>query len=91
MITMQTMLLKVALDHRPSPSSKGGDAALPFAGHREGDYGGVKTIQFLAMAFSEAILAVSPLPFHSSHRPITNLDPAKASDFQSWPVGLQVI
>lgn len=37
MIMMQTMLLKVALDHRPSPSSKGGDAAIPFTGHREGD------------------------------------------------------
>lgn len=32
MITIQLVLLKVALDHRPSPSSKGGEAALPFAG-----------------------------------------------------------
>ncbi|CAD6443499.1 2eb1b0fd-69f5-4d67-a225-85da6701a455 [Sclerotinia trifoliorum] len=46
MITMQTMLLKVALDHRPSPSSKGGDAAVPFAGHREGDFGGSRPYNF---------------------------------------------
>lgn len=31
MIAMQTILLKVALDHRPGPSHKGGDAAMPFA------------------------------------------------------------
>jgi len=39
MIVMQLMLLKVALDHRPSHSSKGGEASLPFAGSREGDLG----------------------------------------------------
>ncbi|KAM3086456.1 hypothetical protein ACMFMG_000590 [Clarireedia jacksonii] len=39
MIAIQTILLKVALDHRPSPSSKGGEAAVPFAAHREGDFG----------------------------------------------------
>jgi len=39
MITIQLVLLKVALDHRPSPSSKGGEAGLPFAGSREGDFG----------------------------------------------------
>ena len=31
-IVMQVILLKIALDHRPAPSSKGGEAALPFAG-----------------------------------------------------------
>ncbi|KAH8654135.1 hypothetical protein BGZ60DRAFT_419395 [Tricladium varicosporioides] len=39
MIAIQTILLKVALDHRPGPSSKGGDAATPFAGSREGEFG----------------------------------------------------
>lgn len=33
---MQLLLLKIALDHRPAPSAKGGDAALPFAGAKEG-------------------------------------------------------
>lgn len=32
MVIMQLLLLKIALDHRPGPASKGGDAALPFAG-----------------------------------------------------------
>ncbi|KAF3770923.1 hypothetical protein M406DRAFT_336479 [Cryphonectria parasitica EP155] len=32
MVIMQVLLLKIALDHRPGPASKGGDAALPFAG-----------------------------------------------------------
>ncbi|KAK4670139.1 uncharacterized protein QC763_209080 [Podospora pseudopauciseta] len=31
MTVMQVVLLKIALDHRPAPSSKGGDAAVPFA------------------------------------------------------------
>ncbi|KAL3422931.1 PQ-loop repeat-containing protein 1 [Phlyctema vagabunda] len=39
MIVVQLVLLKVALDHRPSPSSKGGEAATPFAGSREGGLG----------------------------------------------------
>lgn len=30
MIAIQLMLLKVALDHRPGPSSKGGEASTPF-------------------------------------------------------------
>lgn len=34
-ILVQLVLLKVALDHRPAPSSKGGEAAMPFAGARE--------------------------------------------------------
>ncbi|KAG9236711.1 hypothetical protein BJ875DRAFT_439141 [Amylocarpus encephaloides] len=34
MIAIQVVLLKVALDHRPGPSSKGGDAATPFAAAR---------------------------------------------------------
>jgi len=32
MVFIQVVLLKIALDHRPPPSSKGGDAAVPFAG-----------------------------------------------------------
>ncbi|KAF8861176.1 hypothetical protein BDZ45DRAFT_800144 [Acephala macrosclerotiorum] len=39
MIAIQLVLLKVALDHRPSPSSKGGEAHLPFVGAREGEFG----------------------------------------------------
>jgi hypothetical protein len=36
---MQVILLKIALDHRPAPSSKGGDAALPFAVAQDGPLG----------------------------------------------------
>jgi len=39
MIAIQLVLLKVALDHRPSPSSKGGEASIPFVGAREGEFG----------------------------------------------------
>lgn len=36
MVIIQVILLKVALDHRPSSSTKGGEAALPFAGANDG-------------------------------------------------------
>ncbi|KAK5993242.1 Scramblase ANY1-like protein [Cladobotryum mycophilum] len=32
MVGVQVALLKIALDHRPAPSNKGGDAGLPFTG-----------------------------------------------------------
>ncbi|KAI3324998.1 hypothetical protein HD806DRAFT_491671 [Xylariaceae sp. AK1471] len=35
-IFIQAILLKIALDHRPAPSSKGGGAALPFTGAQDG-------------------------------------------------------
>ncbi|PHH70026.1 hypothetical protein CDD83_5536 [Cordyceps sp. RAO-2017] len=35
MVGMQVVLLKIALDHRPGPSSKGGEASLPFAGAQQ--------------------------------------------------------
>ncbi|KAI0122888.1 hypothetical protein BJ170DRAFT_116535 [Xylariales sp. AK1849] len=38
-VFMQVILLKIALDHRPSPSSKGGDAAIPFVGAQDGLWG----------------------------------------------------
>lgn len=39
MVVVQVVLLKVALDHRPSPSTKGGEAALPFSGAEDGGSG----------------------------------------------------
>src|SRR3569833_4498831 len=36
MIFIQTILLKIALAHRPSPSSKGGDMATPFLAAKDG-------------------------------------------------------
>ncbi|CAL3970305.1 unnamed protein product [Diplocarpon coronariae] len=39
MIAIQLALLKVALEHRPGPSSKGGEMANPFASAREGEFG----------------------------------------------------
>ncbi|KAI1423006.1 hypothetical protein F5Y12DRAFT_716786 [Xylaria sp. FL1777] len=38
-IFMQAILLKIALDHRPASSSRGGDAAVPFAGSQDGHLG----------------------------------------------------
>jgi solute carrier family 66, member 2 len=38
MIVIQLVLLKVALDHRPAPSSKGGEASIPFAGARDREF-----------------------------------------------------
>jgi hypothetical protein len=37
MIIVQVILLHVALENRPSPSSKGGEASQPFAGIKDGD------------------------------------------------------
>jgi hypothetical protein len=42
MIIIQAILLKVALDNRPAPSSKGGE--LPFAGAQAGGGGGLMNI-----------------------------------------------
>ncbi|KAH8805947.1 hypothetical protein F5884DRAFT_801189 [Xylogone sp. PMI_703] len=46
MVVMQLALLKVALDHRPGPSSKGGEAAIPFAAAREGSWGVARPYNF---------------------------------------------
>lgn len=47
MVGMQLLLLKIALDHRPGPASKGGDAALPFAGaSKEGFFERQRPYQF---------------------------------------------
>ncbi|KAI0490901.1 hypothetical protein F4859DRAFT_459645 [Xylaria cf. heliscus] len=35
-VFMQLILLKIALDNRPTSSSRGGDAAIPFAGSQDG-------------------------------------------------------
>ncbi|KAK1761031.1 hypothetical protein QBC47DRAFT_368877 [Echria macrotheca] len=36
MVVIQVILLKIALDHRPAPASKGGDGAVPFARVNDG-------------------------------------------------------
>ncbi|KAI9158722.1 putative membrane protein [Paramyrothecium foliicola] len=46
MVIMQVILLKVALDHRPSPSAKGGEAALPFAGAQDSGLGWQRPYNF---------------------------------------------
>jgi len=46
MIAIQLVLLKVALDHRPPPSSKGGEGALPFSATREGEWGVARPYNF---------------------------------------------
>ncbi|CAK7213082.1 hypothetical protein SCUCBS95973_001680 [Sporothrix curviconia] len=42
MVVVQLVLLKIALDNRPPPSAKGGEAAVPFSGvaHSSGSGGG---------------------------------------------------
>ncbi|KAM4056076.1 PQ loop repeat domain-containing protein [Hirsutella rhossiliensis] len=37
MVAMHLVLLKIALDHRPPPSSKGGDTGVPFAAAAQSD------------------------------------------------------
>ena len=46
MMFIQLILLKVALDHRPPPSSKGGDAAAPFAGGAKDTWDGTRPYHF---------------------------------------------
>ncbi|KAI5461200.1 hypothetical protein BGZ63DRAFT_229530 [Mariannaea sp. PMI_226] len=46
MVVVQLVLLKVALDHRPPPSSKGGEAALPFSGSDDGVLSGQRPYNF---------------------------------------------
>ncbi|POS75306.1 hypothetical protein DHEL01_v206307 [Diaporthe helianthi] len=46
MVIMQLLLLKIALDHRPGPASKGGDAAVPFAGAKDGFFEKPRPYQF---------------------------------------------
>jgi hypothetical protein len=46
MIAIQLILLKVALDNRPSHSSKGGEASLPFAAAHQGILSGSRPYNF---------------------------------------------
>lgn len=46
MIAIQTVLLKVALDHRPGPSSKGGELAVPFSSTGQGEIGITRPYNF---------------------------------------------
>lgn len=63
-IFIQLILLKIALDHRPPPSSKGGDAALPFAGAQDGLWGFQRPYNFWQWR--------SPKPYvPSTHREVS--------------------
>ncbi|KOS19764.1 putative membrane protein [Escovopsis weberi] len=46
MVGMQLVLLKIALDHRPAPSNKGGDAGAPFSGQGEGVFSAPRPYSF---------------------------------------------
>lgn len=46
MVGMQSVLLKIALDHRPGPAAKGGEAALPFAGAQESSWSAQRPYNF---------------------------------------------
>ncbi|KFZ14084.1 hypothetical protein V502_06290 [Pseudogymnoascus sp. VKM F-4520 (FW-2644)] len=46
MIIVQVILLHVALENRPSPSSKGGEASQPFAGIKDGEFGNARPYNF---------------------------------------------
>ncbi|KFA45627.1 hypothetical protein S40293_09111 [Stachybotrys chartarum IBT 40293] len=42
MVGMQVVLLKIALDHRPPPSNKGGETGVPFAGAHDAGFTGLQ-------------------------------------------------
>ncbi len=44
MIVIQAVLLKLGLDHRPSPSTKGGEASLPFNGAEPASNGFIEAL-----------------------------------------------
>jgi solute carrier family 66, member 2 len=46
MVVIQVVLLKVALDNRPAPASKGGDGAVPFARANDGFWERARPYQF---------------------------------------------
>lgn len=46
MVVIQVVVLKIALDNRPAPSSKGGDAAIPFARANDGIFEGGRPYNF---------------------------------------------
>jgi hypothetical protein len=46
MLVVQVVLLHIALENRPSPSSKGGEAAQPFAGMNDGELGEIRPYNF---------------------------------------------
>lgn len=46
MIAVQAVLLKIALDNRPGPAHKGGEAALPFTGAQDGFRGQPRPYNF---------------------------------------------
>lgn len=62
MVIMQLLLLKIALDHRPGPASKGGDAALPFAGaSRDGLFERQRPYHFWQWRSPKPYVAMPPL------------------------------
>lgn len=82
MLVVQVVLLKIALHHRPAPSSKGGDAAVPFAKINESQrpfqfwqwrspkpYWQFLLGMFLGLVACELLLA--PIP--SVYQPYSNL------------------
>ncbi|KAH8664102.1 hypothetical protein BX600DRAFT_550205 [Xylariales sp. PMI_506] len=86
-IMMQLILLKVALDHRPSPSSKGGEAATPFSGvQQDGLFGFQRPYNFwqwrsskpywqflLYLFITLAALELMLAPFHGLYPTYSNL------------------
>lgn len=44
MVAMQGALLKIGLDNRPSPSTKGGEASQPFSGMQSNEKGFVESL-----------------------------------------------
>ncbi|KAM0813514.1 hypothetical protein AB5N19_13508 [Seiridium cardinale] len=64
-IFMQLILLKIALDHRPLSSSRGGDAGLPFAGAQDGLWGIRRPYSFWQWRSPKPY--VPPVPFPEKH------------------------
>ncbi|KIM99631.1 hypothetical protein OIDMADRAFT_200780 [Oidiodendron maius Zn] len=85
MIVMQLMLLKVALDHRPS-TSRGGEASTPFAAHKDGDWGFQRPYNFwqwrshkpywhflLYLFITLIALELTISPMHGLYKPYSEL------------------
>lgn len=78
MVTMQLILLKIGLDHRPAPATKGGEAGLPFAGAaQDGIFNAERPYNFWQWRSPKPCVAFeTPLPCTSSQ---SSFPPARAN------------
>jgi hypothetical protein len=63
MVVIQVILLKIALDNRPAPASKGGDGAVPFARANEGFWERARPYKFWQWRSSKPCVEFQPMRF----------------------------